>query len=500
MAVRRARIGGTEGRRRRVRPTRIEAFADASKLSSVSGLTFDVARPVNNPSNPVYAGTDMSYDRHAVYVGAVKVGTRLHMWLGVWDDNWGLATTGIGTTYVYSDDDGDTFTEPNLGLVSYGGNTNNNILAGTGPLNASPNAAVGAQNAVYAPDNPVPYLIPVTHNTTNSASITRRIYGSATPGGALSLVQDMGAWNATLSNVASGTNVVRDVMSLVQRADGRWLALYQEYTGTERRSVGVLLSNETTITSGTTWVNHGVPSGLLATQPYDQNYYAYAWRDGEVLFMAVLKFSGGSSGSLSDYYYVYDYGTFSGHNDRQWKFELWTSRADDGLAWTRLDADWYWAGSGVNDNTPGEWNAGAIKPGAMVRLDDVDRFFSCGSSEVHHPLNGRDNFVDQHRVGYADLRREGICQLTGTGSARLDEVRGSTSGVLTINSTGTVKVELLNPKTGAVLHGFSQSDCDTIPSDALGVTVSWGGRTATPARFIAKVYGTSADVNRVVIA
>lgn len=472
---------------------RAEPFADSSQIVTSTGLSYVVNRPTKYGSNPVYAGGNTSYDRHLVYCGGTYVNNRVEMWAGVWDDNWGLASTSIGTTYAYASD-GVTFTKPNLGLVSYGGNTNNNILAGTGPLNVSPNAAVGAQNMLYEPSNTdYPYLIPVTHNTTSSASITRRIYGCQYPGGPMTLVNNMGTWAATVSNTSAGTNNVRDIMGLVRRPDSKWLAAYQEYSNTERRSVGFLLSDQTTLDSSTTWTNYGVPTGLLATQPYDQYYYAHPWRYGDTIMLAVLLFSGGSSGSLSDYYYVYDYGTFSGTNDRQWKFELWTSRATDGVSsWTKLDEDWLWAGSGINDNTPGEWDAGAIKPGAWLRYGNEHRYYYCGSSEVHHPLNGRDNFVDQHRIGYATLGYRRLTGMSGTGSVTLSTVSAPTGGRLRVTGSNISNVALLDSSSGALA---AYATADTIPSSATDHVVTWNGSPGVPASFRAKVTVASGEVN-----
>lgn len=464
-----------------------EPFLNSAALETTTGsLTFETNRPTKNPANPVYAGNNTSYDRHQVYVGGAVVDGRVHLWPGVWDDNWGLPSTGIAATYIYSDD-GDTFTKPNLGLVSYGGNTNNNILLGGGPVNVAPNICMAASGASYEPDNDYPYLIHGTHWTTNLASGTHRIYGATEPDGPLTLIQNLGAWSQTLERSGGGSNVMRDMWSLTRRADDRWLITYQETSAVERRSVGVLLSNETTLNSGTTWVNHGVPTGLQATAIEDQYYSGTAWRDGDALLMVTCMFDGND-------YYVYPYGTFSGTKDRQWKFELWTSRADDGLTWTKLDEDWMWSGSGINDNTPGEWDAGAIKPGALVRMDDEDRYYYCGSSEVHHPLAGRDNFVDQHRIGYATLRRNGIGGLTGTGTARTGLVTAAQAAALTINSVGTVEVELLDASNN-VITGYAAADCDTIPADTTDHTVTWNGTSVTPDEFKVKLYLTSATVH-----
>lgn len=472
---------------------RAEPFADSSQIVTSTGLSYVVNRPTKYASNPVYAGTDMSYDRHLVYCGGTYVNNRVEMFTGVWDDNWGLANTSIGTTYAYSSD-GVSFTKPNLGLVSYGGNSNNNILIGTGALNSSPNNAVGLQNLLYEPTNTdYPWLFPVTHNTTSSAAITRRIYGMAKPGDAPTLVNNMGTWAATVSNTASGSNNVRDIMGLVRRPDNKWLAAYQEYTNTERRSVGFLLSDQTTLNTSTTWTNYGVPTGLLATQPYDQYYYAYPFRYGDTIMLAVLLFSGGSSGSLSDYYYVYDYGTFSGTNDRQWKFELWTSRATDGVSsWTKLDEDWLWAGSGTGDNTPGEWDAGAIKPGAWVKYGTENRFYYCGSSEVHHPLLGRDNFVDQHRVGYATMGYRTLTGMSGTGSVTMSTVSAPTGGSLRVTGTNITNVALLDGSSGAL---SAYATADTIPSSATDHVVTWNKSSGLPASFRVKVTLTSGEVN-----
>lgn len=466
---------------------REEAFVDSSKIESVSGLTYGVNRPVKSASNPVFTGTSGEFDHHVVYVSAIPDPDGSGVWLypGTHTENWGRGRLALAQSA-----DGITFTKPNLGLHTVDGDTNNNCVIDstfkTFPfvtyvpsLTATPYVAVGLE-------------IPVDGSWERYVKVW---------------VSDDGIDFGSPVNSITITGMVRDSMSIVRRTDDKWMIYAQTRTGGDVRSVGVWRSDTTDITTTTwTFVNEFMLTGTSSAYQY---YSFGAWIDGEVMYAANCIYD--SSG----YYQNETYPSpptpvpfiTTTTADRQFKFELWTSRGDDGLTWTRIDADWMWSGAnaGALDTTPGEWDYGCmVIGGQMVRVGDDWRYYYGGAAEQHHPSPAGPYGTlpwTQREAGFASTGYRRIGKLSGTGSVILDPITAAGSGAtVTVNSTGTVTVELLDATTGAVLSGYASADCDAIPSDTVDHTVTWGGASVTPDEFKVKVYVTSGVVHFIEVA
>lgn len=464
---------------------REEAFVDSSKIESVSGLTYGVNRPAKSASNPVFTGTASEFDHHVVYVSAIPDPDGSGVWLypGTHTENWGRGRLALAQSA-----DGITFTKPNLGIHSVDGDTNNNCVIDstfkTFPfvthvpsLVATPYVAVGLE-------------IPVDGSSERYVKVWVSADGI-----------DFGS----PVNSITITGLVRDSMSIVRRTDDRWMIYAQTRTGGDVRSVGVWRSDTTDITT-TTWTF--VNEFMLTGTSIAYQYYSFgAWIDGEVMYAANCIYD--SRG----YYQNETYPSpptpvpfvTTNTNDRQFKFELWTSRGDDGLTWTRIDADWMWSGAnaGALDTTPGEWDYGCLVIGGqMVRVGDDWRYYYGGAREQHHPSPAGPYGTlpqTQREAGFASTGYRRIGELSGTGNVILDPVTSAAGTNLTINSEGTVTVELLDSSTGAVLTGYSSAECDAIPSDTYGHTVTWNGSPATPTAYKPKVYVTSGTVYYVTV-
>lgn len=459
---------------------REEAFVDSAKIESLSGLTYGITRPVKSASNPVFTGTSGEFDHHVVYVSAIPDPDGSGVWLypGTHTENWGRGRLALAQSA-----DGITFTKPNLGIHSVDGDTNNNCVIDstfkTFPfvtyvpsLTATPYVAVGLE-------------IPVDGSWERYVKVW---------------VSDDGIDFGSPVNSITITGLVRDSMSIVRRTDDKWMIYAQTRTAGDVRSVGVWRSDTTDITT-TTWTF--VNEFMLTGTSIAYQYYSFgAWIDGEVMYAANCIYD--SQG----YYQNETYPTpptpvpfiTTNTNDRQFKFELWTSRGDDGLTWTRIDADWMWSGAnaGTLDSTPGEWDYGCVVIGGqMVPVGDEWRYYYGGAREQHHPSPAGPYGTlpqTQRQAGFASLGYRRIGKLSGTGHVVLDPVTASASSALSVNSTGTVEVELLHPTTGAVLAGYARADCDAIPADTFGHTVTWNGSSFTPVNYKAKVYLTAATV------
>lgn len=466
---------------------REEAFVDSSKIESVSGLTYGVTRPTKHPSNPLLTGTAGTYQHHVAYTTAVKDPTtgKVMLFYGSKSETWGHGRVSLAMS-----DDGVIFTKPNLGLFTLDGNTVNNCVLDTAPVSAG-----GTDGMNY-------FAFVTYHEGVGYVAV-----GSEAP----MPNPSPGHWYAGVYTSPDGiswtlacridTNLTtRDAMSIVRRTDGRWIIYMQSRTVANVRSVGYWISDGTDLAT-TTWTG---PVDFMLTGPSQtyQYYSMHAWRDGEVFYAAMCIYN--SNG----YFQTPPYFITTNTDDRQWKFELWTSRADDGLNWTKIDNDWLYSGTDARnatlDSTPGEWDYGCmIGGGAPVRIDDEWFWYYGGAYEQHHPSPAGPNGTQpwqQRKAGAALIPYRRLGKLSGTGTVVLDPIAATEPASLTINSVGTVEAELLDA-AGSVIAGYARSDCDAIPADTFDHVVTWNGNAPTPDdEFKVKLYLTSATVHYVTVA
>lgn len=461
-------------------PLRDEPFLTSTNISSVVSLSYAVNRPTKSGSNPFFTTSPTSkYDHHLVWTTAVrKRGGPVELFNSVLTSDWNIARLAKAWS-----PDGVNFSRPIVGSNTADGDTNNSVLLDSGsasvrrvfawvsyePSLSTPYLAIGD----YAPDG---FVAPFT--------TARRKIWSSPDGITFTVAKDIDQWG-------NGAGYIpRDASSLTKRSDGTWIAHYQSYPSSERRSVGAITSATSSLSG--TWTDQGTLATLTSTSTSVQYYMPKVWREGDVMLMSVCMFNGNNQNSASA----------SGMDDRIYKFELWASAASDGLTWTQLDSHWVDSGSGAgsDDTISGEWDWGCITPcGAPVRVGNNYRFYYCGQPAVHHPYpNSTSGFTTQWKIGSADVGYQRIGQLGGSGEVVLSTVTGTNATTLTINCTGTVKVELLDGSNN-VITGYSQTDCETIPSDTYGHTVKWAGVSRTPSSYKAKIYVTSGTVHRVTV-
>jgi hypothetical protein len=389
--------------------SRTEHFVDQSNIAESSGVSFGVNRPTKYVSNPILEpaganGATWDYDKY--YVSALYEGGVYKVWYGNIDDNGAYA----GSSYATSAD-GNAFAKPNLGAVTYDGNTNNNIF-----------------NAGYDPTiikDGASYIIQIGADANGDSNNQALIYSSPTGYDDLTLQK----------TITRGT--YSEFHGLVKRGDGRWISYYTYGHGSNSRSIGAYLSDTTDIAGG--WADQGTI--LSSGGSSAQFYYFSATLIAGVLYGFAGRYNSGT-GEIS--------------------VDLYTST--DGINWTLGKIVWV-------DNGPDAYDAKMIFAKSLIDDGAEWRFYYGGSVGHHGQAAPRDSRLSYASLGAGRLGHVygpgGTLVTTAfTPSADLT-INAASSG-------GRLKVELLNPDD-TVIPGFAKADCDNLDGDSSTKVVTWGG-------------------------
>lgn len=146
----------------------------------------------------------------------------------------------------------------------------------------------------------------------------------------------------------------------------------------------------------------------------------------------------------------------------------------------------------IRPGGPGSWDDGTIYTASdFIVTDDHVYLYYGGFNTPHGGADPSDpnRAVQIGQTGMASWRRDGFVSLTNASGGGLGdpgqvttkpvEFTGSTLHVnLDVHTGGTVRVEVLDPTTGAPLPGYGAADAIAIHGDHLDTTAHWrGGRT-----------------------
>ncbi len=432
----------------------VEMFLDEYNIESKTGVSLSVNKPTKYANNPIISSSQIN----------------------VWDEQYGFAffsflqeSNGTYSGWYSAKDavnliqgaklesaDASTWTKPNQGLVTYNGNTNNNLCITNRwaiSVKAFPERASDQQ------------YIAAMYDSTVSGGMAQ-LYKSA----------DGNTWTL-LKSIMTGTDYPEgtlEIKDFLQRSsDGKWIAYCVTGHNTRRRKIVALVS-DTTDPTGTWTFASGYTNGVIlsCTSYTDQKYHMSVKRFGDVYLHQVSEYHSDNTVTCGKEggYFTY--------------IQLYVSR--DGLALTALDLQWIARGAS------GTWDDMLIYPtNDLLRFGDDWRIYYTGSGEDHNNCVWKTHFV-----GYANIPFRRIGQMSSTGSFITDELTTADLMVVNCNSTaGSLKVELLNPSDNSVLSGYAQSDCETIASNEFGHIVKWNGSSQLPGvNFKAKFYQTGANL------
>jgi hypothetical protein len=359
---------------------------------------------------------------------------------------------GVGYMHYAYSSDGVTFTQPNIGRVTYDSNTNNNIVMDGVFVSARWEPTISKWVYVFeapsAADNP-------------SQPGGLYVYTSSTPDGAPTLVA-----NPSHTGYHEGKDIIR-------RPDGHWLAYHVQGHGAQFRSITAWESTTTDLeTTGWTKYELAIPAISSAVQ----RYIIAVHRVGDVYVAFMTNFDQTGVGVLS--------------------VDLWASRT--GLRdWVRVGRDVLPIG-GV-----GQWDAVDVRATRIAENGDEWSVYYNGAPNGHETAN----VLIDRAIGRATTGRGRLVGWTGTGTLRTVPVV-ATVGVgesigLTINadaSAGSLVMELRDGN-GAVIPGFGAASFDTITADVYDFEPTWNGAPMPTGGAVAIVFSlTNASLHGYTIA
>jgi len=400
-------------------PFLTESFVDQTRVENSSNISFTTNAGTKYSGNPIMShGSAGTPDSVIVGYNTIwKVVDTYYAWYSCHD----------GTVYricYATSSDGVTWTKPSLGLVSYGGNTNNNII-----ISGSGQGAYG-NNVWYDPDD------------SDASKRYKMLYDDVdtmTP----KLATSADGINWTISGSSPWSNSASHEPRGLLKVNNRWYAYAQHYIADDREIV--LYTNDGDFLSGA-WVLQGTV--LSTSSPENQKYGFSAWYRNGVFY-----------GINEDFHKTTDIS----------ELDLWVSR--DGINWTEK-------GNLIPNGSSGTYDSGFMtKSNMFTDFGNTWRLYYGGSQRLH---SGPVVTVD---LGYSEWSKERVtnAQLTDTniaGSLRTVVVPASeiSSKNLTINhqaTSGTIKVEVLDSSNN-ILSGFSVSDSNVISGNSTSTIVTWG--------------------------
>lgn len=457
---------------------REEAFLLTSNIESISGLSYGVNRPAKSGSNPIWpslSGSGSVPDWGVGYISTRVNGATTELFTTCFDG------PNINTVHLGSPEttDGTTITRPTRGLITFNGNTTNNLI--------TPGGYTRNQFRVTWDSVTSKYKCFAYWN--NGSNFYIDLFEATSP-------QTTG-WGSYVQRISAplGAGVASaqacEPTALFRRADGRWCLYIQtsqggtaDYQGA-RRHLGMLLGpSDNTLVGTWTSVGAGANNEILTSPSGSEQYYhSGGWVDGDLVYVPIGIFDGSAAPPGGH--------AFSGTVNRIHKVQLFVGRASDPTTLTLADGSWL-SSTGVE----GAWEGGEIiGANNVAEVGNEWRYYYAGDADTHHQSPELSRLM-----GVASIGRRQIGRVTGTGSVTLAAITPGASGgmsVTVIAESGTVKLELLNSSTGAVLTGYSQTDCDAITADGTEQTVTWRGSHVAPADAKIKAYVTSGELNYV---
>lgn len=401
--------------------TRKDYFLDHKSVESYNDCQLVTNKPTRYVNNPVFItgvnGDTWDYEKS--YNTVLKIGGTYYMWYGAVSNDDPVeyyicyATSADGLTWV----------KPDLDLVSYGGDTNNNIILGNGAVNPA---------VVYDADGAADRKYVMTVENKPGALIQKSIF---------IYISADGINFTLLKTLTPAGDPYIECKEIIKRPDWRWYAYYTWYNLVDSRRIGVWLSN-TSLLSGT-WVDWGTV--INTTVATDQKYNIGVEYSNGFYYGFVMNYNSTSLQMVAD---------------------LYISR--DGIHWSKRSSEWLPLGaSGQFDDEM----ITSIK--TMVQEGNNWRLYYTGFPENHVSSAPRDV-----RIGIALIPYQRIGGLKGTGTYITKAF--TPTAILTVNTDlthGTLQVELLLASDDSVIAGYSKDDMDALSGDTYSTEVTWGGNS-----------------------
>lgn len=405
-----------------------EPLLDQRHLIEVTGLTFSVNSPTKDATGPLLqpAGTNTStWDYQKLYCSMVYDGSTWRLFYGAADTSGGNDTD---RGYMATSTDGTSFTKPNLGVVTIGGNGNNNAVMDYRLTSCRyyPALAKWVATAERHGSDTLNYIF---------------IFTADDPAAGFTLVK----------TIAPGHHV--EGKDIVQREDGRWLAYYSDGHDLDRRFVGAYLSDAAGLAglAGTwSWVG----SLLAGTSSSDQRYGIGVERVGDIFYGLVMRYSSAVERTYLDLYF-----------------------SRDGQAWTLLKTNWLPLG------TSGAFDDELIFSGnRLAEVGNTWWLYYTGSPVIHTTPRPKDMRIGRASIGKGRVGQVAATTVGVTGSLTTELLQATAGQTLSVNanaSGGRVEIELLGADA-LTLAGYARDDAVDITADTYATEPTWAGSLHLP--------------------
>ena len=135
----------------------------------------------------------------------------------------------------------------------------------------------------------------------------------------------------------------------------------------------------------------------------------------------------------------------------------------------------------VRRGEAGEWDCDSIAPSVSLMDEDEIKVYYSGYRFSQTKL-----IEGEHSTGLATLRLDGFTHLTledgrDGGSVTTIPVDRGNATELSVNALcadgSQIEIEIVDPKSGQTLPGFSREECTPLTSDSLAHRIAWGNRS-----------------------
>ncbi len=400
-----------------------ELFLDAEYIYSLSGVVRSVNTPVKYSGNPVMSGG--TWDLDVNFLNVISFGANdLRCWYG--GNSYSPSFKGL--CYATSTD-GITWTKPNMGLVSYGGNTNNNILISpidTDGVSYNPAGATGLKFLLI--DDPALTSILKTSENGTTGYVTKKSLVASLP--------------PNVAGAEGGFPLIRN--------DGRYAILNETFDDGGLRGIGLWVSDTTDPTSTWTFYGNVIPCGYAGVTA--ERYHCYVTKHARYWLGVVIAWNGVTYQSDLD---------------------LYTSH-DEGFTWVPVKTGLVARGAGA------AWDSKLLSSGSIVHVGSDWWIYYAGGDVPEYGVGAGPPFNGQ--MGLAKIGYERLGQVSGTGTVITRQV-AFTGATLTVNADGTggtLTVALLD-SNGDVITGYADADSTSVTTDTAGTSIAWGAHTTLPA-------------------
>lgn len=401
-------------------------FLTARQIESSSVKARTILTLAKSGSNPIFSGG--TWDFNHDYGSVIKIGSTYYLWY------WGIDSSGVSALCYATSSDGISWTRPNLGLKTYGGNTNNNIFM----------LLHEGTTVIYNPSNEDPAYLYMLYDAGD---------GGGTYGSNIQHSADGLTWvdNGFFFSGGAGDNL-NEAHSLARNPNnGHYLAYATRYHASETRRIEAWRLSRSRY--GGSWYDVGVVinTSLSTEQKYNLNVFT---SDG--IFYALVD--------------IYDNSA-----DEIYRTDLYCGGAN-GLEWELIQTGvLVKGGSGAFDEHMILSYTGVTEVGNNWYL------YYFGSSHFHSFGVGAG-----YKMGLATLPAKRFGGYQGTGEVTTQPLYLLPSQSVYVNadaSLGDLKAEVLD-SSGSVISGYSAADFTVISTDTYSTQLMWGDTVAPQGQLI----------------